>query len=781
MIVYLDTLALMFRAYYAIPDLTSDDNTPTGALYGLTNTLFRIIGELEPDHIIACFDRPEETLRQKADESYKSNRHTPEEDMAVQIELAKEVLISYGVHIVEKAGYEADDLLGTLASQDAKNGEDVVIVSCDGDILQLTTQKNIRVYFLRKGMSDFILYDEKEVNKKNGYPAKYIVDYKGLAGDSSDNISGVSGIGATFASRLINKHGNLEDIYAALDSGKLEGEFIPRVQKLLIEGRESAFSSRDLATIQTNVPVSPRHLQSKIWQENIVFLNAKNTLEKYNFTSLIKKLSIITGSEDGFDKDVISEDVDSSIEIDPKKEREAAIMLWIHDSAQTNATAEEVLAYTQKSTLEESIDVLMKKIKEDKCLSVWEDIEKPLIPIIEKIQNIGIRLNKKSIERLSKKYHKKIDDLRKQIYKYAGVEFNINSPKQLGEILFDVLKLVPKSSKKTASGSRTTKEAVLITLADEHPIIPLILDYRHFEKLRSTYVDAFPTFLDKNDRIHTELLQNGTTTGRFSSRNPNLQNIPAGGEDGKDIRDLFIPEEGKEMFTIDYSQMELRIAAVLSKEKTLLDAFYRGADIHRAVAARMFNIGEDAVTKYQRNQAKGINFGILYGMGVSSLQKSFDVTREEAQIFLDQYKKNFSKIFEYMDSIKKRARETGGTQTAFGRMRSIEGITSSLAFVRAQAERMAVNSVIQGTAADIIKKAMIEIDNMIEGEKYDNHVKMILQIHDELLFEIDPGFFDTVVPVLVDIMEGIYPKNKDPIPLSVDVRRGTSWGSLNSF
>ena len=297
MIVYLDTLALLYRAYYAIPDLRSEDGTPTGALFGLTNTLFRIIAEMDPEHVVACFDRPEKTFRQESQESYKANREAPEDDMIVQIEAARGLLKSYGVHVAEKAGYEADDLLGTLALADAKDGEEVILVSCDGDLLQLTVHDRIRVYFLRKGMQDFTLYDERETEKRNGYPARYIIDYKGLAGDSSDNIAGVPGIGDTYAKRLITAFGDLDAIYAALDGGKIpEAGFTGRVEKLLTDGRESAFISRDLATIHTDVPIRAPHGGAKPWKETIVYADARNTLEKYSFESLVVRLDAVTGT-----------------------------------------------------------------------------------------------------------------------------------------------------------------------------------------------------------------------------------------------------------------------------------------------------------------------------------------------------------------------------------------------------------------------------------------------------------------------------------------------------
>ncbi len=780
MIVYIDTLALLYRAYYAIPDLRAQDGTSTGALFGLTNTLFRIIAQMEPDHVVACFDRPEQTFRQESHESYKANREMPEEDMIAQIEAARGVLMSYGVHVVEKAGHEADDLLGTLALADARNGEDVVIVSCDGDLLQLTVHDGIRVYFLKKGMNDFVLYDEKEVEKKNGYPSKYIIDYKGLAGDASDNITGVPGIGDTFAKRLIAAFGGLDAIYKALDDGKLqEAGFTKRIETLLTDGKEHAFTSRDLATIHTDVPVRVPHNDVKPWKEMIVYADARETLERYSFESLFARLDAITGrsgDEKGADtaqpEDKMVKDAESPIA------KEAAIMLWVLDASQTNAGSDDVRTHTRTEDYNDATKILLDNLRKAGRLSVWENIEKPLIPIIENMENTGICFDTAAAEKLSKTYRKNITSLTKKIHTLAGKEFNINSPKQLGEVLYTDLNLNPKRPSKTASGGRTTKESVLLEMTDDHSIIPLILEYRHYEKLRSTYTDALPDFVGEDGRIHTTFQQNGTTTGRLSSRDPNLQNIPVGGQDGAAIRNLFVAPDGWTMVSIDYSQIELRLAAILSQDKEMIQIFSEGGDIHTATAARIFSVPLDKVTSDQRSSAKAINFGILYGMGAQALRRSTGFSFADAGKFLGEYKKAFPGLFAYIDGVKRDAAESGSVTTVFGRVRPIDGITSSLSFVRAQAERMAVNSVVQGTAADIIKLAMISVDSLLKKKKKGSDVRMVLQIHDELLFEMRPEDVDDVVAIVTDAMESVYPPNRKPFPLVVNVRKGRAWGSL---
>jgi len=777
MILYVDTLALLYRAYYAVQGLVAKDGTPTGALFGLTNSLFRIIAEMEPEHVIACFDRPEETFRQQSHQEYKANREIPEEDMITQIELSRELLQAYGVHIVEEPGYEADDLLGTLAVSDAQDGKEVVIVSCDGDLLQLTVHAGVRVYFLRKGMADFVLYDEKEVEKKNGYPAARIVDYKGLAGDSSDNIAGVPGIGDVYAKRLLAMFADLDGVYTALDAGEVQEKgFTKRVVTLLTEGRESAFVSRELATIHTDVPITAPHKGAVVWRERVVYADARAMLERFDFSSLLSRLDTIVGVQGGVDGSAVEEKVLPPPDLSAV--RAVAVALWVLDATRTNASFEDVCAYTGKQSLEESLMFIEKKLQEENLLSVWRDIEQPLLPVIENMEQVGVCFDVAGAKKLSVRYTKKVVTLTKKIHALAGKEFNISSPKQLGEVLYSDLGLKPKRASKTATGGKTTKEAVLLQMVTDHPIVPLVLEYRHYEKLRSTYVDALPDFVAADGRIHTTLQQNGTVTGRFSSRDPNLQNIPIGGEDGTAIRELFIAADGWDLVAIDYSQVELRLAALLSQDKALLEVFRQGVDVHQAVASRMFSVARDVVTPEQRNSAKAINFGVLYGMGSQSLSRSLKVSLTEADAFLADYKKAFPALFDYLAAIKKEVAETGFVTTAFGRVRPIGGISSPLAYVRAQAERTAANTVIQGTAADIIKLAMIRVAAMLQKEGLENDVRMLLQIHDELLFEVRPKVADVAIQKIVEVMESVYPEDGEPIRLLASVGRGKNWGSL---
>ena len=394
--------------------------------------------------LLRVFDRPEETFRQQSHQEYKANREIPEEDMVTQIELSREMLRAYGVHIVEESGYEADDLLGTLAVADAQNGREAVIVSCDGDLLQLTVHLGVRVYFLRKGMSDFVLYDEKEVAKKNGYPAERIIDYKGLAGDSSDNITGVPGIGDVYAKRLLDAFGDLDAIYKALDGGVVEEKgFTKRVVALLTEGRESAFASRELATIHTDVPIVAPHTGAAVWKERVVYADARAMLERFGFSSLFARLNAITEVKEGGAADSSSVrgrkggTASKAAEVLPAATgatalamREVAVALWVLDATRTNASFEDVSAYTGAQSPADALAFIEKKLKAENLLSVWRDIEQPLLPIIENMERAGVCFDVAGAKRLSVKYTKKVTALTKKIHTLAGKNFNISSPKQ---------------------------------------------------------------------------------------------------------------------------------------------------------------------------------------------------------------------------------------------------------------------------------------------------------------------------------------------------------------
>jgi len=414
----------------------------------------------------------------------------------------------------------------------------------------------------------------------------------------------------------------------------------------------------------------------------------------------------------------------------------------------------------------------------DAIEKVYADIEIPLIPILEAAHGRGIGVNVSYLKELSKKYHKKLEHFQKNIFKEAGMEFNINSPKQMGEVLFDKLALSTKGLRKTQGGARSTKESELLKLKGVHPVIDTILHYREIQKVLSTYIDNIPDMVDSMGRLHTTFVQTGTTTGRFSSINPNLQNIPAQGEMGKEIRRAFVAAKGYSLVSFDYSQIELRVLAVLSGDEDFIHIFQKGRDIHTVVAMEVFNVSEGEVTSDMRRKAKVINFGIIYGMGVTSLQRALGTSRAEAQVFYDNYFSEFPGVATYLQKIKKEAVARGYTETLFGRRRYVEGIRSRISYIQSAAERMAVNAPIQGTAADIIKMAMARANHMIEKEGSPEDVRLILQVHDELVYEIKKELVYTMTARIQKEMESIV---KDPIPFTVDVAAGDTWGDMKKL
>ncbi len=768
MIILIDTLALLHRAYHAVKELSDKDGKPAGAVYGLISSLLRVIREFKPDHIIACYDGPEDTVRHEIMEDYKGTRSLLDDDLIEQIERSKEILKALGIHVVEKKGYEADDIIGSLSSDFWKKGMDSLIFTCDSDLLQLVNEK-VKVSLLKRGLSENEIYDEEKVFEKYGFSRELIPDYKGLAGDASDNIKGVSTIGEKRATDLIKAFGTVEDIYKALEKDEenfIKKGFTKKIADALKTDKESAFLSKNLATIHTDLNIGEKYINSKKWIDLINKEEATSQLKRLGFRGLLERLNSLIG-EGGSENDE---------EIDEEKLREASVALWVLNEEFTDASYEEILSYTETENLDSALNFIKNKLKEKGLISVWEKIEYPLIPVIAKMEKNGIQVDKNKLKVLSGEFNKRIDVLEKKIYDLSGEEFNINSPKQLGVILFDKLKIIPPGSSKTKRGAKSTKESVLLSIEKKHEIVPKVLEYRHLKKITTTYIDNFPKYLDKNDRLHTTLLQNGTVTGRFSSRDPNLQNIPINTKDGRRIREAFVVKDGYTLVGADYQQIELKIAAILSGDKILLETFKKEDDIHRSIASRIFDVEESEVDSDMRRNAKTINFGVLYGMGVSSLKKSLNISTEEAEKFLGDYKKTFTKLIEYLDSLKKKAREDGYVETAFGRRRYIPGIHSKLPFIVAQAERIAINAPIQGTEADVIKIAMINLSKALA--KYGDDVLMVLQIHDELLFEVKNELVDQVKVIIKEEMESVFPKDKKPIPISVSVRKGGSWDDL---
>lgn len=790
-VVLLDAHAIIHRAYHALPaDFVSSSGEPTGALYGLSAMLLKIIKDLKPDYLVACYDLPKPTHRHEAYKEYKAGRIKAEPELISQLKRSRDIFEAFSIPIYDKEGFEADDIIGTVVEKlkDDKN-TDIIIASGDMDTLQLVSEKKVQVYTLKKGINDTVIYDEKAVRERFGFDPKLLIDYKGLRGDPSDNIIGIKGIGEKTATLLIQKFGTIENIYKTLkvdkESFKKSG-FKDRVIGLLEEGEEEANFSKIIGTIRRDAPIE-FVLPEKKWSESVDSEKIERLWNELDFRTLGARLkdtlSGLSGggstAQDGKNGEKEKEGSTSIPEIAEDELKEVSIGLWILNSSVTNPALDDILNYTNKKTFAEAKKVILSELEKQGLKKILEEIEKPLIPIIFEMEKRGVRIDVPRLKELSVEYHKELDVLEKKITEYAGEKFNVNSPKQLGETLFVKMGLKTKNHKKTGGGALSTKESELEKMRELHPIIPLILEYRELQKLLSTYIDNIPTMLGEDGRLHTSFLQAGTTTGRMSSQNPNLQNIPNKSELGRNIRKSFVADKGFKLVAFDYSQMELRIAAFLSGDEKLVEIFKKGEDVHTAVASEVFGVPFGKVDKEMRRQAKVINFGIIYGMGINALKQNLGTDRESAQKFYNEYFKKFAGLAEYLEKVKNETYKRGYTETFFGRRRYFEGLNSPLPYIRASAERMAINAPIQGTGADIVKLAMIKVNEFLKGENLLEDVRLLLQVHDELVFEIKDKVVEKVAPKIKKIMEGVIsPKETMGVACVVDVSVGDNWGEL---
>ncbi|HJO89560.1 MAG: DNA polymerase [Candidatus Pacebacteria bacterium] len=785
-LVLLDAHAILHRAYHALPDFTSDKGEPTGALYGLSSMLMKIIADLKPDYLAACYDLQEPTYRHEVYEDYKAGRPKTDDELIAQMDRSRDIFESFGIPIYEKVGFEADDVLGTIVEQvKDKKDIDTIIASGDMDTLQLVNNKKVCVYTLKKGIKETIVYDEEGVEERFGFKPEFLIDYKGLRGDPSDNIPGVAGIGEKTATELIQKFGTIEDIYKILkkDKKKFEKAGIkPRIVGILEENEEEAQFSKMLATIRLDVPIKFEIPKEK-WEEALEIENILALFQELGFRTLSQRVRDTFG---GSDNDTTEEkEVESSeepLEVDEKELKKIAVAVWLLKSDITNPELEEILEFANTDSYDEAKETILAEIKKQKLEKVYEEIELPLIPVVEKMKEVGIKIDAKYLKNLSNDYHKKLSALEKKIYKHANGEFNVNSPKQLGEVLFDKLGLAPKNQKKTGTGARSTRESELEKMKDMHPIIKEIFSHRELQKLLSTYIDNIPQLLDKKNRLHATFLQAGTTTGRMASQNPNLQNIPIRTELGRKIRNAFVASSGYKLVALDYSQIELRVAAFLSGDEKLIENFKEGGDIHAKMASEVFDVPIDMVDAEMRREAKVINFGIQYGMGVNSLKENLGTTRAEAQKYYNEYFKIFSGLAHYLHEIKADAAREGFTKTYFGRKRHFEGINSRIPYIRAMAERMAINAPIQGTQSDIIKIAMSQVDDYLIKENIIEDAHLLLQVHDELVYEIKNDKVEEISKEIKNIMESVIePKDIYDIELKVDVSTGDNWGEMKKL
>ena len=811
-LILIDSHALIHRAYHALPPLTTKSGELVNAVYGFTSILIKTISGFKPDYIVAAFDTPEATFRHEEYKEYKATRVKAPDELYAQIPRVKEILNAFKIPIFEKSGFEADDIIGTISKKLKDRGVDVLILTGDMDNLQLISKNVSVLYAPPSAAKEQIIYDAKKVAERfDGLKPEQLVDFKGLKGDPSDNIPGVKGIGEKTAIILINRFGTIEKLYAAIEKNKASGISDSVLEKLK-SGKDAAFFSRKLATIERDVPVNFNLKESEFgkFDKKKLF----KLLGELGFVSLINRLeprfsaeergkqgtlamtsnSIVGSSVSNkvANKGRISYDFKSFIKTPAGKkviinggDFDVMIAAYVLNPGERDYSLEKLSLREFSAVLPNALAVsklapiFKNRLIETETERVFEEIEMPLIPVLAKMETIGIKLDVKKINKLNDYFRKELKKLENEIYKLAGEKFNINSPQQLSEVLFLKLKipgaLAGGRIKKTPKGNISTGAAELLKLRSQHKIIDLILKYRELAKLKSTYTETLPNMVDNNGRIHTTYNQTGTASGRLSSQDPNLQNIPARGAWGDKVRQAFITEKGYKFLSVDYSQIHLRIIASLASDKKMMEAFKKEIDIHKFTASEINNVPIDKVTEEMRFAAKALNFGIIYGMGAQSFAESAGISKEKAKEFIAEYLNDFSGVARYIKKLQDEARQRGYTTTLFGRRRYLPELNSPNPMLRAQAERIAVNMPIQGLEADIIKKAMIEIDNWINQKKYGDSVKMILQVHDELLFEVKKDFVKEAAKKIVEIMEGVIDLK---VPIIAEAKIGDNWGEM---
>lgn len=790
-LVIIDGKSVFYRGYYAMGNLATSKGEPTSGVYGFAVIAMEIVRNIQPDQVVVAWDKARTSTAKRLAifKDYKAGRVRPPEDFYAQIPLLRELISALSWGFMEADEYEADDIIGTLARQADEAGDYMTyIVSSDLDMLQIVDE-NTKMYRILRGFSDLEEMDIPAIEEKYGILKSQFLDLKALKGDNSDNIPGVPGIGEKTAVKLLNEYGSLEGIYAHIE------EISGATQKKLIAGRESAEMSLKLAKIMTDAPVK----LSDIPALKLDFSRISEVFKRLEFNNLLKKLKI----ENGFsDRDaemevrevprveipegmlVASNIKDLMHENAEFRERVfQAKRLWDLDQAdfllnplrrtgvEGVGTMEEALTGVySEATLNKFSEQYSAFSKDEKLNTIFTDFDMPVVPILYKMEATGILLDREYFEGLKTEFEGKVAEIEQKIYELSGEQFNVNSPLQMSQILFEKLGLPVKGIKKTSRGYSTgTKE--LEKLKDEHPVVAEIIRYRETMKLLSTYIAPLIEQVAADGRIHSTFTQNVTATGRLSSLNPNLQNIPVRSEEGKRIRRGFVAPEGKVLVSADYSQFELRLAAVLAGDEALVSDFNHDVDIHTKTAAEVYQIPMEEVTKLQRRVAKVINFGIMYGMSPKGLSDATEMNFFEAKRFIDEYFKVRQKIYAYLNQTLEEARETGEVRTFYGRKRPTPDVKSSNFIIRNAAERAAQNMPIQGTEADLMKRAMIAVD-----KKLPEGAKLVLQIHDSLVVECDKNDEEAVKAILQKEMEGVAPELK--IKLKVEVTAGQNLGEL---
>lgn len=866
----IDGNSIMNRAFYGIPDMTTNDGRHTNAIYGFLNIILKVIEEEQATHICVAFDLKKKTFRHEMYEAYKGTRKGMPEELHEQMPRIKEILQAMHIRIVEQEGFEADDLIGTLSKEGEREGFAVTILSGDRDLLQLATDTVlVRIPKTKHGKTEVEDYYAKNVVETYGVTPLIFIDMKGLMGDTSDNIPGVPGIGEKTAAKLLAEYGDLDGVYAAVDSMKAS-----RMKQNLIENKDLAYLSKTLATIKLDCPI-PFEFSEATYHDPFN-AEAYTLFEDLELKSFYKRFSVEKKEELTFET-VLIDDIDGYNALLAKLQKAKEVSFaWITQDGEALGVAvcmdlehvylirfmmfiteamvadnllalsrdyqvqlacmhvkkllsfldfheedavfdaglaayllqpnqseyeydtlakvyldvtlpsekemlgKEKLGYfsfederVQKWMAYQAIvpykikSVLREKLKETGMESLYDEMELPCLYALYEMEKNGIRVDGEALHQYGKKLRTRIEELTAEIHAMAGEEFNINSPKKLGEILFEKLGL--KNGKKTKTGYSTSAE-VLEKLKNAHPIIPKILEYRQLTKLNSTYAEGLAGYIRADGRIHGKFHQTVTVTGRISSADPNLQNIPTRMPLGREIRKVFIPEEGSVFVDADYSQIELRVLAHMSGDAALIAAYQADEDIHAITASQVFDVPLDQVDSTLRRKAKAVNFGIVYGISSFGLGQDLDISRKEAEGYIEKYFATYGKVKEFLDRTVEDAKKNGYTVTMFGRRRPIPELASSNFMTRSFGERAAMNAPVQGTAADIIKIAMVRVNRRLKEEHLQS--KLVLQIHDELIIETKKEEVEIVQKILVQEMMHAADL---AVPLLVDANVGDSW------
>ncbi|MEE0110038.1 MAG: DNA polymerase I [Oscillospiraceae bacterium] len=833
----LDGNSVINRAYFGVKPLTTREGLYTHAIYGFLNILERMEKEEQPEAICVAFDLHGPTFRHLKYDGYKANRHGMPEELAQQMPIMKDVLRAMNIPIYECQGWEADDVIGTVGKICSNNDWECVIVTGDRDSLQLIDPNvHVKLVISKPGQTNATLYTEEKFREEYGFEPKKLIDLKALMGDSSDNIPGVAGVGPKTAKELLAKFGSLDGVYENIDDSSIR----PKLREKLLNDKENAYLSYDLATIRPEAPIDfePRDAIVQPYNRPELY----NLFQKLEFVRLIDKYGLRGAAAEAPKPeskmeslpriDSLPEEVtccavylagDGSIGIacekcvcalTPMEAQMGGVVLSdkeiiFHDSKTTMHRLDEMDISFGKCLFDTALaaydlnpsqsdypisklatnflgagvededaaacaealwnlrPVLTEELKKNGMEKLYGEIELPLCSVLYRMEKRGIAIDRAQLEQFGTMLSQRIADCEEIIFSYADGRFNINSTKQLGELLFEKLGLPPV--KKTKTGYSTNAD-VLEKLKDKHPIIPAIMDYRMLTKLKSTYADGLIKEIREDGRIHTTFQNLVTATGRLSSTEPNLQNIPVRTDLGAEIRKMFVPKPGCVLVDADYSQIELRVLAHIAEDKNMQEAFCSGADIHTATAAQVFNVPVESVTPLQRRHAKAVNFGIVYGISEFSLAEDIGVSRYEARDYIDNYLANYRGVRTYMKKVVEDAKAIGYTQTLYGRKRYIPELKSSNFNIRSGAERIALNTPIQGTAADIIKLAMIRVEAAL-NESFPE-AELLLQVHDELIVECPAEIAEQVAQLVSREMQNVAQLN---VPLTAEAKFGKSW------